>query len=176
MLIAPPEFVQAPETVNATGSPELAAAITVNVLPLTTDGGAGVVTIIVWLAGSTVWLTEPEAGELWLPSFAVYVAITVSLPPPRLVVVHVAVCGGVPDTALVLHPVFGLQLIAPFTSFGFTVTLGFRLFTWPVSVVNVAVNVTDVPYVEVLFVDDDVTVTVATADSAVTLAEALPCR
>jgi hypothetical protein len=121
----------------------------------------------------TVWLTEPEAGEVWLPSFAVYVAVTVLLPPSRLVVAQVAVCGDAPDTVLVLQPVFTLQLIVPFTSFGLTVNLDFRPLTSPVSVVSVAVNVTDVPYVEVLFVDDDVTFTVTTAGSAVTLSDTL---
>jgi hypothetical protein len=47
IVIVPPEFVQAPDVAKLTGSPELAEATTVNVLPFTTCGGAGVVTVIV---------------------------------------------------------------------------------------------------------------------------------
>ena len=88
--------------------------------------------VIVWLAGSTVWLTEPEL-PLWLAS-PEYVAATVSDPPPRLLVVHVATPGYVPDNVLAAHPVFALQVTVPVGCIGRIPFLpGFRPFTSPVS-------------------------------------------
>jgi threonine/homoserine/homoserine lactone efflux protein len=49
------------------------------------------VNVTVFVAGFTVCVTDPEA-PVWFVSPA-NVAVTVSLPPPRLVVVHVAVAG-----------------------------------------------------------------------------------
>ena len=61
IVIVPPELVQAPEVAKLTGSPEVALATTVKLLPFTTCGGAGVVTLIVWLALliTNVPLAEP---------------------------------------------------------------------------------------------------------------------
>jgi len=67
IVIVPPELVQAPVVPKLIGSPEVADATTVKVLPFTTCDGAGVVTLIVWLAWLTVWLTDPELPP-WLLS------------------------------------------------------------------------------------------------------------
>jgi hypothetical protein len=80
--------------VNAGINPELAVAATVKLVPKIALTGGFVVNVIVWLAGLTVWLTEPDA-PLWFASPA-NVAVTVSLPPllpGRIAVVHVAVAG-----------------------------------------------------------------------------------
>jgi hypothetical protein len=73
----------------------------------------------------------------------------VSDPPPRLLVVQVATPGYVPVNVLGAHPVFALQVTVPVGCIGRIPFLpGFRPFTSPVSVVIVAVNVTDPPYVD----------------------------
>ena len=84
------------------------------------------------------WLLSPE-----------YVAVIVSVPTGKLVVVQVAV-PGVPDvTGVVPHPVFALHVTVPVTSSGLMPFLpGLRPFTSPYSPGMVAVNVTDCPYVD----------------------------
>ena len=61
IVYVPPELVQAPELAKFSDNPELADATTVKMLPFTTDDGAGVVTLIVWLALliTNVPLAEP---------------------------------------------------------------------------------------------------------------------
>ena len=99
------------------------------------------------VAGLTVWLTEPELPP-WLLS-PEYVAATVFDPMPRLEVVHVATPGYAPDNVLAAHPVFALQVTVPVGCIGRIPFLpGFRPFTSPVSLVIVAVKVTDPPYVD----------------------------
>jgi NADH:ubiquinone oxidoreductase subunit 5 (subunit L)/multisubunit Na+/H+ antiporter MnhA subunit len=83
--------LQFPAAVNATVKLELAEAATPNVPLYGSLEGAVVVNVIVWLAGLTVWLTDPELPA-WLLS-PEYVADTVFDPPPRLLVVHVATPG-----------------------------------------------------------------------------------
>jgi hypothetical protein len=51
IVYVPPALVHAPELAKLTDNPEVADATTVKLLPFTTCGGAGVVTLIVWLAG-----------------------------------------------------------------------------------------------------------------------------
>jgi len=133
--------------VKATVKLELAEAATPNVPLYGSLEGAAVVNVIVWLAGLTVWFTEPELPP-WLLS-PEYVAPTVSDPPPRLLVVHDATPGYAPDNVLAAHPVFALQVTVPLGCIGCMFFLpALRPFTSPVSLVIVAVNVTDPPYVE----------------------------
>jgi hypothetical protein len=64
-----PEFVQAPDEVTVTASPELADAATVNVLPKAADAGAPV-NVIVWvaIAAATLWTTLVAALKFALPA------------------------------------------------------------------------------------------------------------
>ena len=49
-------MVQPPALANATGSPDVAVATTVKLLFSVAVGGAGVVTVMLWLAGFAVTL------------------------------------------------------------------------------------------------------------------------
>jgi hypothetical protein len=114
------------------------------------DGLTFVTSIVVAIPPVTTWFTEPEAA-VWLLSPA-YDAETVSVPTGRCdadEVVQVATPGYAPDNVLAAHPVFALQVTVPVGCIGRIPFLpGFRPFTSPVSVVIVAVNVTDPPYVD----------------------------
>jgi hypothetical protein len=64
-----PEFVQAPDEVTVTASPELADAATVNELPKAADAGAPV-NVIVWAAkvAATLCTTLVAAPKFPLPA------------------------------------------------------------------------------------------------------------
>jgi hypothetical protein len=52
-------LVQPPALANVTGNPEVAVATTVKLLFSVAVAGAGVVTVMLWLATLTVWLMLP---------------------------------------------------------------------------------------------------------------------
>ncbi len=98
--------------------------------------------MIVWLAGLTTWLTEPEL-PLWFAS-PEYVAVTVSVPPARAAVVHVATPVDGFNGVELSHETFQLTL-PPVTCRGFRLLRFAWPFTAPFSPSTVAVNVTDPP-------------------------------